>query len=279
MVALSALDLNMPRQQALAAMRASVSPDLWEENAQFVAALREQVRTHPISNHRALELLTSGAFSKDQMIRIHLEYRHAIVQIFTDALLAAQLEARQLEPRLAPAAKIAPRFLLALNVFDEFGFRPGLDGEGYYRGSPLAAHYPLFEQVLDNYGVTAKQRASYEPSVLAREVRRCLADSYATYIDVVALLAVGEQEVIWFSPALRDATALLGIDVSDGYYRVHGVSTDQNSEAADDDHEDDLWHVLTQALVPEDYDRVRRLCVTYSDLWDAFWMHQIVSAT
>ncbi len=36
----------------------------------------------------------------------HLEYRHAIVQIFTDALLMAQFQTKQLEPKLHSGAKM-----------------------------------------------------------------------------------------------------------------------------------------------------------------------------
>jgi hypothetical protein len=35
-----------------------------------------------------------------------------------------------------------PRFLLNLNILDEFGFRPGFDQDGYYSGNPEYAHYP-----------------------------------------------------------------------------------------------------------------------------------------
>ena len=55
------------------------------------------------------------------------------MQTFTDALLMAQFQTKQLEPRLHAGAKMFPRFLLSLNIFDEFGFRPGLDKDGYYQ--------------------------------------------------------------------------------------------------------------------------------------------------
>jgi len=84
----------------------------------------------------AIAALNGGGLGLCTMRRIHLEYRHAIVQIFTDALLAAQFQSRQLEPRLTAGATMAPRFLLTLNDLDEFGFRPGLDSNGYYRSNP-----------------------------------------------------------------------------------------------------------------------------------------------
>ena len=131
MISLKNPDLQAPRQKAIAAMRASLSPEQWERNAQFVAQLRQEIAQHPVSRHPAIARLNSGTVRREAMEQIHLEYRHAIVQSFTDALLAAQMQSRQLEPRLAPGSKMAGRFLLTLNVLDEFGFRPGQDAQGY----------------------------------------------------------------------------------------------------------------------------------------------------
>ncbi|WP_218156322.1 hypothetical protein [Dyella sp. OK004] len=268
-------DLDQPRKKAVAAMRASIPDDAWRRNAAFVENLRHLIAHHPVARHRAIGVLNSGALDRATMRAIHLEYRHAIVQIFTDALLAAQLQTRQLEPRLHPGAKLAPRFLITLNDLDEFGFRPGFDADGYYRGNPSYAHYPLFERVLDDYGITAQARQSYVPSSIARAVREFLEQSYGNYLDVTVLLAAAEEEVILFSPPLREATRALGINVNDGYYYVHGISEDASAEAADDDHENDLWLILTQALTPDQYQRVQQICMRYCDLWEQFWTAQL----
>ncbi|WP_205746104.1 MULTISPECIES: hypothetical protein [Dyella] len=259
-------------------MRATVPQDLWERNAAFVESLRSLIETHPVTRHPGIALLNSGTLGAEAMRTIHLEYRHAIVQIFTDALLAAQLQSRQLEPRLRPGSKLAARFLITLNDLDEFGFRPGLDADGYYRGNPAYAHYPLFENVLDDYGVSMDERTGYIPSRISHVVREYLEQSYGNYLDVTVLLAAAEEEVILFSPALREATRALGIDVNDGYYFVHGVSEDDTAEAFDDDHENDLWLILTQALTPDQYQRVQMLCMRYCDLWEQFWTAQVEHA-
>lgn len=272
------VDLDQPRKKAIAIMRASLPDELWRRNEAFVEHLRKLIAEHPVARHSAIQVLSEGGLSAQAMRTIHLEYRHAIVQIFTDALLAAQLQSRQLEPRLRPGAKLAPRFLLTLNDLDEFGFRPGLDADGYYRGNPTYAHYPLFERVLDDYGISLLERQTYAPSSNARSVREFLEHSYGNYLDVTVLLAAAEEEVILFSPSLRQATKAVGVDVSDGYYYVHGVSQDETAEAADDDHENDLWLILTQALTPDQYPRVQALCMRYCDLWSNFWTHQLTMA-
>ncbi|EOZ9167168.1 hypothetical protein KZJ56_003570, partial [Acinetobacter baumannii] len=103
--------------------------------------------------------------------------------------------------------------------------------------------------------------------------------SYKDYKAVSALLAVAEEEVILYSPPLRKATSAVGIAVEGGgYYHVHGVSEDETAEAADDDHEEDLWFILMQACTEEDYTYLENLCLEYCDLWEKFWDVQIESS-
>jgi len=268
-------NFDSPRQKAIEGMKRSIPADLWEKNVNFLNKLRAEIATHPVSKHPAIQLLNEGLIDKETLKRIHLEYRHAIVQVFTDALLMAQFQTKQLEPRLLSGSKMYPRFLLNLNNLDEYGFRPGLDQEGYYSGNPDYAHYPLFEDVLNDFGLTQAERNEYPPSSIAQQVRAYLESSFDNYHAVTALLAVAEEEVILFSPPLRQATKAVGYDVDSGYYYVHGVSHDATAEAADDDHEDDLWFVLAQACVESDYDFIRKISMEYCDLWQQFWDKQI----
>ena len=268
-------DFEAPRRKAIAAMHSSLDAGAWEDNARFITELRTAISRHRVAAHPAIAALNSGALPSTAMRRIHLEYRHAIVQVFTDALLMAQHLSHRLEPRLPPGTKMAARFLLTLNDLDEFGFRPGTDSRGDYAGNPAYAHYPLFEAVCDDLGISLAQRREYIPSSVAQQVRAFLEAAYVDYDAVVALLAVAEEEVILFSPPLRQATKALGIDVSTGYYHVHGLSTDDTAEAADDAHEDDLWVILNQALESKRYAEIRTACLRYCDLWDEFWTEQL----
>ncbi|MDU6158441.1 MAG: hypothetical protein E6651_06020, partial [Acinetobacter sp.] len=143
-------DFNNPREKALQGMRNSIPAKQWDENLQFLKQLRKTIAELPVCNHPAIELLNGGYLDKQRLTLIHLEYRHAIVQIFTDALLKAQFLTKQLEPKLHSGAKMYPRVLLSLNILDEFGFRPGLDKDNYYLGNPEYAHYPLYEDLLND---------------------------------------------------------------------------------------------------------------------------------
>ncbi|MBW4651128.1 MAG: hypothetical protein KME06_20925 [Kastovskya adunca ATA6-11-RM4] len=271
-----AIQLNNPRQIARDLLKDSVSSDLWRDNQQFVVRFRDRLQQHPITHHPAIQALNQASFGLDAMRKIHLDYRHAIVQIFTDALLMAQVQSRQVEQRLASGTKMYARFLLTLNTLDEVGFKPGTDQSGYYRGNPLEAHYPLYERVLDSLGVSINQRAAYTPSPQADSVRTFLEDAYGDFNSVVALLAVGERVVVLFSAPLRENAKAVGVETGEGYYLNHGASDDMQAKADDDTHEDDLWYVLMQSLLPTEYERVTALCDRYCDLWMAFWDAQML---
>lgn len=262
---------HSPRTEALRLMSESLPSGEQEKNWQFVNDLKKIIADHPLNNAPIIETLNSGDLSFDQLKTIHLEYREAIVRIFTDALTAAVFNTRQLEPRLKPGSKMAARSLLTLNCLDEFGFRPGTGQDGYYIGTPEHAHYPLFEKVLKQLNLDDERIQAFKPSASSIEVKDFLENAYHSYPLLLALLAVAEAQVITFSPALRAATHYFEFDVSSGYYHVHGVSTDAECEAADDDHEDDLWAALVQAITPEQYDMVKGSSVAYLELWATFW--------
>lgn len=269
------LPLDYPRQTARRLIQNSVPTELWVKNQEFVTQICRELAHHPVAHHPMIQALNQGIFDRQQMQQIHLEYRHAIVQIFTDALLMAQVQSRQVEPRLAPGSKMSARFLLTLNSLDEFGYRPGVDCEGYYRGNPEGAHYPLFEQVLNDLDIGMVERQTYEPSSIACQVRQYLEAAFDDFCAITSLLAVGEEEVVLFSAPLRHNAAAVGLDVTTGYYVCHGTSDDIEAEANDDSHEHDLWYVLMQGLTPDRYADIRQKCLTYCDLWVEFWDTQL----
>jgi hypothetical protein len=269
------MKLNRSRQVAREAIKASVPESLWLENESFLIQLREHLKAHSLTRHPVIEALNQSSFDREAIKYIHLDYRHAIVQSFTDALLMAQFQSRQLEPRLKPGCKMYARFLLTLNVLDEFGFCPGVDSQDYYQGDPQSAHYLLFEQVLDELGITLEERLTHTPSLIADSVRRYLEDSYTDFNAVISLLAVAEAEVILFSPPLGENTRTVGVNVDSGYYYFHGTSFDSTVEANDDNHEDDFWYILAESITPDEYKRISSLCERYCDLWVEFWNVQI----
>ncbi len=271
---MSNLNIEDPRGQALKAMELSLPKKYWNDNVEFVNSLKEQVKSHSLGNNKIITALSSGKFTLEQVKKIHLEYRHAIVQVFTDALLMAQFQTKQLEPRLTPGDKMAPRVLLTLNILDEFGFTPGISTNDYYKGHHQYAHYVLYEGLLNDLGISAQDRNSHTPSQIANEIRSFLESSFSDYSSILALLAVAEEQVIIFSPPLRKSVAKFEHDTSNGYYRVHGTTTDEDTDGADDDHENDLWVALTQSCTMNEREKMSAICQSYCDLWDQFWNHQ-----
>jgi hypothetical protein len=267
--------LNNPRQSARDLLKNSISTEKWEQKKQLVNRLRDRIGQHPIAKHPIIRALEESSFDKEAIRQIHLEYRHAIVQVFTDALLMAQFQTRQIEPELASGIKMYSRFLLTLNTLDEFGFKPGIDSDGYYRGNALGAHYPLYERVLDELDISQSGRDQYQPSEQSCRLRNFLESSYEDLSEVISLLAAGERVVVLFSAPLRENAKAIGVDTTQGYYMNHGASDDEQAEGDDDTHEDDLWYVLMQSLNSNQYERIEKLCDRYCDLWVDFWNVQM----
>lgn len=267
---------DYPRKKAVSALMRSVSKEAWEKNKAFTDKLREKIQSNVLAEHPVIEILNRGDLSKSCLQEIHMEYREAIVKVFTDALCMAIAQTRQLEPRLPPGSKMPPRFLLTLNTLDEFGFLPGLDAEGYYKGNPDYAHYPLFEDVLGELGITNADKLSFIASQEAVNTREYLENHFHKYHHILLLLAIAETQVIIFSPPLKAAAERKGINITSGYYNVHGTTYDKESDGADDDHEDDLWASLNQALTPADYDEIERVSSGYLTLWNKFWDKQMI---
>lgn len=264
---------SISRQIARELMRHSIPDALWSKNQEFIFRVQNMILCHPISMHPAISLLNQATFEKAATCRIHLEYRHAIVQEFTDALLMAQYQCRQLEPRLQAGQKMAARFLLTFNVLDEFGFRFNAstrEPDGYC-GTPYQAHYPLYELVLDELGMSSIERSEYVPSPIAHQLLQHLRSSYENLSAVTSLLAVAERVVVLFSAPMRQNAKASGVRTTTGYYLCHGESSDTQADADDDVHESDLWHVLTQSLLPQEYEPIESMCREYCDLWVEFW--------
>lgn len=267
--------LSNPRAIAKQIMRDSIPEALRVENEAFFAALLQKIKNHPFSRNPAIAALNSGAFDKVALRDIHLDFHYAGVQVFTDAILMAQFHTRQLENRLGTKGKMASRFLLTLNIFDEFGFLPGCGEDDYYLGNPMMSHPVLFDAVLNELGADASVRKSFIASLAARNIQGCFLNAFADFWSLLAILAVAEEEVMLFSPAMREATKAVGVDVSHGYYMVHGSSDDAQTNGFDDDHQNDVLYILVHTAQPQQYAHIRSAAMNFCALWDAFWHKQM----
>ncbi len=168
---------NQTRDTVVNKMKVSIGDKQWNENIDFIDLLKDTLKIHPLNRHPIIDALNDGKISRENLVKIHLEYRYAIAQIFTDALLMAQYQTRQLELRFQSGIKMYPRFLLGLNVFEEFGFN--LNSRDLNDiGNPDLARYPKFEKVLDELEVGSDARKRYIPSKSAKKVRQYLENSF-----------------------------------------------------------------------------------------------------
>lgn len=256
--------VNKARKVIINKMRMSIDNKQWSENLTFVELLRDTIKKHPISTHPIINLLNSGKVSKESLVKINLEYRFAIAQFFTDALVMAQYQARHLDQRFEPGVKKYPRFLLGLKSFDELLFN---DSRLSDLGDPDCSHYPFFEKVLDELGVGSITKKVYIPSKPAKKVRNYLEDNFYDYTSTLALLAVVEITAMLFKGPLYSALNSLASHVVDeGNAGIYPAA-----EAMDENQENDLWLVLAHACTKEEYISVYELCLKYCELWENFW--------
>ena len=264
------------REHAISLIKQSLEHDIWEENSRKVALLRAKLDQHPLFEHPMIRILSDHKLPLTTVQTIHLEYQHSIVEVFTDALLMTQFQAKQLDSKLFSSVKMYARFLITYNILDEFGFT----FQPNQQITPINSHFCLFKEVLNDLNISEDRVKNHPYAAESNALRDFLEKSYDNYAKLALLLAVGELQVIAFSPPLRKSFEQLGFATNKGYYQVHGVTQDIMTQAADDLHEDDLWILLTQALNFYNAAELEQAAIKYCDLWEKFWdrMQEIVES-
>lgn len=236
-------------------IRETVPADLWGANERFCGELLEQIKSHPLMSDPLITALGSGALNETQLKRLHLEFRYAFAQTFTDAILQAMILTQRLEPRLGVTGKVAARFLLQFNLLDELGFTPSGNGANTYGGTPANSHYVKFFGTLRELGVTEQQVAAYVPSDEAVECCRMVEALSDDLEGMLAILAIEETIFESFAtPWAANMRSRTTVDTEHGYHSLH---VEHDGDSLDDHHAEDLWYVLRMALSPESYGRVR----------------------
>lgn len=262
--------MDLIRKNVVAEMIESVGQDTWNENMLFVQELVDLVKNHKIKQHPIVARLADSQFSLQELQTMHMEYRE-IVHIFTDALLMAQYQSKRVENVMKPGSKAYARFLLTLNTLDEFGFHYQIDEPCKFQGTPQRSHLILFENLMSDLSITDLDRQLFEPSAMTLKLKECFLAAYDDYPLLLTLLAIAEEIVMIFSPVMRLNTGAVGIAVEQGYYQVHGVSDDEENNACDDFHQNDLWLILAQGAGGFDKQSLKTNTQEFIDLWDAFW--------
>lgn len=262
--------MDLIRKNVVKEMIESVGKEIWEENMLFVQDLVDLVKNHQIKQHPIVSELTDCNFSLQEVQTIHMEYR-AIVHIFTDALLMAQFLSSRVENVMKPGSKAYARFLLTLNTLDEFGFHYKIGEPCNFQGTPQMSHLILFENLMTDLSITDEDRQLFQPSAVTMKLKECFLAAYDDYPLLLTLLAIAEEIVMIFSPVMRLNTGALGIPVEGGYYQVHGVSEDEENNACDDFHQNDLWLILAQGAGGFNKESLMANTKEFIDLWEEFW--------
>ncbi len=262
------LDYSDPRTTGRKAVKDSVPADIWTANSAFVDRLQAKLAKHPIVGHPVKEFFETETLDKEKTKQLHLEFGYAFAQIFTDAVLTAMAKATDLENRHGPRSKVTARFLWALNLMDEIGYMPGDNNENY-KGNPFAAHYFQYVKLYEELGMSVDAIKDFKPSKAAVDSRATMEEYYGDYQMLTTVLAYAESIFDRFAGAWADnASRSAGIDISEGYHTIH--VEDEHGDSIDDDHSEDSWTLVRQALDPARHDEIEKKAGEWLDTWYRF---------
>jgi hypothetical protein len=257
-----------PRYIGRQAIQDTVDPSVWEQNVNFTQKLQSMLLKHPLSSHPIKEFFENETLDDDRTLKLHFEFGHGFAQIFTDAVIRAMYESKTLESRLGPKGKSTSRFLWALNLMDELGYVPSGTTE-HYAGHPDGAHYFLYMDTIDRLGGNGRELVDYEASAETKACRATFEDYYSDYALLTTVLALSESIFDKFAGAWADnVNKSSGLDTSEGYHTIH--VEDEEGSSIDDDHSEDGWCLVNQAITPDRYAEIELKVKEWLDVWYKF---------
>ena len=238
----------------------------------FTNTLRNSVSTHRLLSHPIIELLKDKKVSKDNYKKILLDFR-GLVSTFTDLLYGAAVFCRELEKYTGDGIKIHSRFLLNLNIIDEMGLF--LFPSKLHESSSLYSHHLLFEEVLKT--IEADENVlCFNNSGQSEKIKQLWVESIKSdFLSCLSCLISTEVVALHINPALKiNAEIFENLSFNSGYFYVHGSSSHDSMNAADDHHENDLW-LLAAIAVENSKQSIFSEKIMYSmNKWAEFWDFQ-----
>ena len=257
-----------PRIQAYKAIENSakeINLD-YTKNGQLMKKLLLEMRKHRLFSHPVFQALKNGEFNKKALQELHLDYR-LIVKQFTDIILITQFKTRELSA-FSDNLFMESRFLITLNIFDELGFWPG---DNQYLGNPELSHFLLFDKVIEDLNVLNEERKNFENSIETKRLYNYLEESLENLQHLLVYLIITEEGAMYYSPAMREATKQSGVDVSKGYYNVHGDTSDVLTEGEDDLHQEAIVRIMQIVITEDNFVEFESIFQEVCDLWSNFW--------
>lgn len=260
------------RSLARVAVRASLPAERWSANEAFTRALCEELEQHRFARHPLIAEMSAGHVDPDWLRNFYLDTVHAVSGRFMEYVLQAVVNCSQAETQVGLRGVAAARFLMQINAIDELGFTPG-SADGGFCGDPAKAHVAQLYDVLEQMGISEAQVRGHAASAPARAMAEVLEANRHDHLRLATLLAAYESTLAAWSNAWADATrAATTVDVDEGYHAIH--VEDEHGDAVDDDHSEDSWHVVRQALTTQRQDEVRELALHLMDTCAAYADHQ-----
>ena len=113
---------------------------------------------------------------------------------------------------------------------------------------------------------------------MARAARKTFEENYQDYALLTTVLALSESVFDKYAGSWADNVARSeNIDTKKGYHSIHVQHDDGHS--VDDDHSEDSWTLVKQALTPERYEEIEAKCEAWLDIWAQFADHVMSSST
>lgn len=259
------------RHDALSFIKNSIPSDVWNKNEQQVQQLKQICLQHSLFQNPILTRLHTQTLSLEQLKYIHIHYFNAIVKTFTDVLSMVIYQALQLESHenihkeSRAHAKAYARYLLSLNLIDELGFNT----YDLTLSSPKKSHLVYFLNLLKTLQTDPFNQK--EVIMEAAALNTFMQKHLSSYDHLLLILACAELQVIQYSEALRVNLEKYDAKFIDGYYACHGLVDDSEKLANDDNHEDDIWALMTQSYMDTQQNNYEQLLQEYLQLWQNFW--------
>jgi hypothetical protein len=258
------------RALARAAVRNSLPAQRWQANEAFTRTLCRELEQHRFARHPLIGEMGHGPVPFDWLRNFYLDTVQAVSGPFMEYVLQAVVNCSQVQDQVGLRGVAAARFLMSINAMDELGFEPG-SADGGFLGDPARAHAVQLFDTMEQMGITQEDVRDHGASPPARAMAAMLERNRHDHLRLAVVLAAYESTLAPWSGAWAEATRnATSVDVDRGYHAIH--VEDEHGDAVDDEHSEDSWHIVRQALGPGREAEVRALalelmdvCATYVD--------------
>jgi hypothetical protein len=261
--------IENPREVSRQIVRASVDPATWHKNEAFTRKLEAMIKASRLFTHPVIASWARKEFTLASMAIVHSEVRAGFAAHFGDALIHLMQTTTTVERRLGAKAKMAARFLIQLNVLEELGYKPTPAGMSGFCGHPGFSHYWQLLETLTALGEPEDRWAAYVPAPESAAATATMRDNFDDHLRLAVVLAGIETAFIpYYGPWAANTIAVSRTDISGGYHSIH--VEDASGAVVDDDHSEDSWYIVRQAVTPDRYAEIEAFLAATLETWARF---------